>query len=237
MSEDNRHILTNYQKALNELNEALAQMARAVSTNLQLAFKGLIERDTDVCNQVLADDDEIDQLQMTIDNEGMKILTLFQPVASDLRRVVSIMKVANDLERVGDQAANMAKRARKMNRTDALDERELLAELHEKAVKQLEDSVQAFAKGDTVGAVEILKRDAELNTLCKQVSKQLTQRLETDPANAKGYLHLAFMARFLERIGDHAKNICEDAVYMESAKDIRHSGPKKNADGSPVPPA
>ena len=183
-----------------------------------------MNRDSSACASVIADDEEIDRLEKKIDEEGLKIITLYQPVASDLRLVASIMKVSPNLERIGDQSVGIAKRARKMNNNEELAETRLIEPLYQMAANLLQQSLEAFKAGNVDLAIEVKQQDQKLNEAQKELAKKLTKRMENDSARIKDYLDLQFIARFLERIGDHAKNICEDAIFAESAVDIRHGG-------------
>ena len=224
MTPEPTHILGNFQKALNELNSDLARMATLVENNFHAALRGLLERDSKICAEVMADDEEINQLEKKIDEEGLKIIMLYQPVASDLRSVVSIMKITSNLERIADQAVGIAKRARKMNKNPEVPETRLIEPLHEKAATMVRTAMEAFRNSDSAAAVRVKAEDSELDDAYKTLAKKLTKRMEEDSGKIKDFLDLQFIARFLERVGDHAKNICEDAVFAESAVDIRHGG-------------
>lgn len=222
MSNQPSHILGNFQRALDQLRSDLLHMSGLVLDGLEHARRGLLERDSSLCTRVVADDEDIDSLEMKIDREGLNIIMLYQPVASDLRQVVSTMKVSSNLERVADQAVGIAKRARKMNRNPELPETRLVEPLFEKAAKLLRNSLEAYRDGRIEEALEVKEEDDELDRAHKVVAKQLTRRMEEDSSRIKDYLDLQFIVRFLERIGDHAKNISEDTVFAESAVDIRH---------------
>lgn len=224
MPDDKQHILSRFQEALDEINGDLKNMALSVEKTTARAVQSLLERNTDLANTVFGEDEEIDQMQMRIDDEGMKAMVLYQPVASDLRRIVAVMKVAADLERVGDHAVNIAKRARKMNKHPEIEETALLSEIQVAASAQLHQAIQTFIDGDTEKALMVIEGDKKVNELCKKAGKQLTQRMSEDAERAGAYMHLSFIVRDLERIGDHAKNICEDTVLSEDAIDIRHGG-------------
>ncbi|NIP94066.1 MAG: phosphate signaling complex protein PhoU [Akkermansiaceae bacterium] len=230
MSKEPTHILGRFQRALDELVEDLNRMSAIVTRSLENAFRGLRDRDTSLCAQVIADDEEVDQLEMKLDEEGLKIIMLYQPVASDLRKVVSVMKVSSNLERVGDQAVGIAKRGRKLNKSLELPETRLVEPVYDKAASLLRRSLEAFREGKVEVALEVKDEDAELDKAYKAVAKQLTGRMEEDSGRVKDYLDLQFVVRFLERIGDHAKNIAEDAVFAESAHDIRHGGERPEID-------
>ena len=224
MPENTPHILGRFQIALDELTADLNRMSGLVLQNLASSVSGLIQRNTDLCSRVIADDEEIDHLEMRIDEEGLKIIALFQPVASDLRKVVSAMKVASNLERVADQAVGIAKRARKMNKNLEIGDTRLVEPIYQQADQLLRRSLEAWREGDVAIALDVKKKDAELDKAYKALAKQLTRRMEEDSAHIKDYLDLQFIIRFLERVGDHAKNISEDAVFAEAAVDIRHGG-------------
>ena len=224
MNKDNDHILGSFQTALDELNVSLFQMADLVRLNLDKAVEGLIKRDTNLCTAVIADDEDINNLEKRIDEEGLRIITLYQPVASDLRLVASMMKVSPNLERIADQSVGIAKRARKMNKNEEISETLLVDPLYKMAADLLRQSLEAFKNRNVEQAISVKKQDAELNVIHKELVKKLTKRMESDPERIKDYLDLQFIARALERVGDYSKNICEDAIFVESAVDIRHGG-------------
>ncbi|MGI9243698.1 MAG: phosphate signaling complex protein PhoU, partial [Verrucomicrobiales bacterium] len=164
-------------------------------------------------------------LEIEIDKEGMQIIALYNPVATDLRRVISAMKVSSNLERVADQAVGIAKRARKMNKNAEVPETRLVEPIYELAASLLHDAISGFnSTGNVQEAIAIQTRDKEVDSAYKETAKRLTKRMEENAEHIKDYLDLQFIIRFIERIGDHAKNIAQDTVYSESAKDIRHGG-------------
>jgi phosphate transport system protein len=219
-----RHILGTFDEALGSLRNNVLMMAGLAERSLERAMKGLIERDDDICANAIADDEEIDQLEMQIDKDGVDILLRFQPVASDLRRVVSAMKLSSNLERIADQATNIARRARKLNRHPPLPELELILPMNAQAMKMFKDSVDAYVREDVELGRAIVPRDAKLDELNRVASRRLIERMAQDPDQLRGYLNLMFIGRHLERVGDHATNIAEDAVYAAAAEDIRHQG-------------
>ncbi|PYL37718.1 MAG: phosphate transport system regulatory protein PhoU [Verrucomicrobia bacterium] len=146
----------------------------------------------------------------------------FQPLASDLRRVVSAMKLSSNLERMADQATNIARRARKLNQHPPLPELELIAPMHAHAMSMFKDSIDAYVREDVQLGRAVVPRDEKLDELNRVASRRLIQRMAEDPDQLRGYLNLMFIARHLERVGDHATNIAEDAVYAAAAEDIRH---------------
>ena len=217
-----KHILGTFDEALSALRNNVLMMAGLTERSLERAMKGLFNRDDNLCVTAIADDEEIDHLEMQIDNDGVAILLRFQPLASDLRRVVSAMKLSSNLERLGDQATNIARRARKLNQHPPLSEVDLIVPMREKAMAMFKDSVGAFVREDVELARAIVPRDQSLDELNRVVSRKLVQRMAQDRDQLRGYLNLMFVARALERVGDHATNIAEDAVYAAAAEDIRH---------------
>jgi phosphate transport system protein len=217
-----KHILGTFDEALASLRNNVLMMAGLTERSLDHAIRGLLERDDDLCANAIADDEEIDQLEKQIDKDGVDVLLRFQPVASDLRRVISAMKVSPNIERVADQATNIARRARKLNQHPALAEIEIIKPIQAHAMSMFKDSINAFAREDVELACAVVVRDNELDKMNKMANRQLTQRMAEDPEQLRGYLNLIFVSRCLERVGDHATNIAEDAVYAAAAEDIRH---------------
>jgi phosphate transport system protein len=218
----NRHILGTFDESLSALRNNVLMMAGLSERSLGRAMKGLFDRNDDLCANTIADDEEIDQLEKQIDKDGVDILLRFQPVASDLRRVVSAMKLSTNLERIGDQATTIARRARKLNRHPSLAEVELIKPMYDQALSMFKDSVDAFAREDVDLGCAVVTRDEKLDDLNHEASRKLIERMAQDPDQLRGYLNLIFVGRCLERVGDHATNIAEDAVYAAAAQDIRH---------------
>ena len=217
-----KHILGTFDEALSALRNNVLMMAGLTERSLERAMKGLTNRDDNLCANAIADDEEIDQLEKQIDKEGVDILLRFQPVASDLRRVVSAMKLSSNLERMADQATTIARRARKLNQHPPLPELELIRPMYDHAMLMFKDSVDAFAREDVDLGRAVVPRDERLDELNHVASRKLIERMAQDPDQLRGYLNLIFIGRCLERVGDHATNIAEDAVYAAAAEDIRH---------------
>ncbi|MGC2352571.1 MAG: phosphate signaling complex protein PhoU [Candidatus Udaeobacter sp.] len=217
-----KHILGTFDEALASLRNNVLMMSSLTERSLERAMKGLFDRDDNICATAIADDEEIDQLEIQIDKDGVAILVRFQPVASDLRRVVAAMKLSSNLERMADMATTIARRARKLNRHPPLPEVELIRPMYDHAMSMFKDSVDAFAREDVDLARAVVPRDQKLDDLNRRASHKLVDRMAQDPDQLRGYLNLIFVGRCLERVGDHATNIAEDAVYAAAAEDIRH---------------
>jgi phosphate transport system protein len=217
-----KHILGTFDEALSSLRNNVLMMAGLTERSLDRAMKGLFQRDNDLCANAIADDEEIDQLEKQIDKDGVDILLRFQPVASDLRRVVSAMKLSSNLERMADQATTIARRARKLNKHPPLPEVELIRPMWDQALSMFKDSIDAYVREDVDLGRAVVPRDEKLDALNRTASKKLIDRMAQDPDALRGYLNLIFIGRALERVGDHATNMAEDAVYAAAAEDIRH---------------
>jgi len=218
------HTLTNFTAALDQLRSSVLMMSGLTQLNLKNAVKGLFERDDDWCNDCIADDEEIDHLEMQIDHEGIEVMSRFQPVASDLREVISSIKIGANIERVADQAVNIARRARKLNEHPAVPEIHLLDEPIRMGISMFDDAVRAFAERNATLAVQLKARDKELDRMNKDLTDALINRMQDDSPNLPVYLNLIFISRCMERIGDHAANMAEDVVFAVRAEDIRHMG-------------
>jgi len=217
-----KHILGTFDEALASLRNNVLMMAGLTERSLERAMKGLFERNDNLCLSAIADDEEIDQLEKQMDKDGVDILLRFQPLASDLRRVVSAMKLSSNLERMADQATSIARRARKLNQHPPLTEVELIRPMYEHAMSMFKDSIDAFVREDVDLGCAVVQRDENLDDLNGTVSRKLIDRMAGDPGQLRGYLNLIFIARALERVGDHATNMAEEAVYAAAAEDIRH---------------
>jgi phosphate transport system protein len=217
-----KHILGTFDEALSSLRNNVLMMAGLAERTLDRAIKGLLERDDNLCVTAIADDEEIDQLEKQMDKEGVDVLLRFQPVASDMRRVVAAMKLSPNIERIADQATNIARRARKLNKHAPLPEVEMIIPIQAHAMAMFKDSIDAFTREDVDLGRAVVARDKELDQMNKVANRKLTDRMAQDPKQLRGYLNLIFISRCLERVGDHATNIAEDAVYAAAAEDIRH---------------
>ena len=217
-----KHILGTFDEALSNLRNDLLRMAGLTERNLDHAIRGLLQRDDGLCTKAITDDEEVDQLEKEVDKVGVEILLRYQPVASDLRQVVSAMKLSPNIERVADEATNIAEAARKLNNHAPLSEVNLIVPMQEHAISMFEDSLDAFVREDVDLARAVISRDKQLDDMNAAANRQLTERMMQDRDQLRGYLNLILISRCLERVGDHATNIAEDAVYAAAAEDIRH---------------
>src|SRR5437588_4728036 len=165
-----KHILGTFDEALSSLRNNVLMMSGLTERSLERAMKGLFNRDDYLCAKTIADDEEIDQLEIQIDKDGVAILLRFQPVASDLRRVVAAMKLSSNLERMADQATTIARRARKLNQHPTLPEVGSIRPIYEHAMSMFRDSVDAFVREDVDLGRAVVQRDDALDELNSSVS-------------------------------------------------------------------
>lgn len=216
------HIIKDFDHSISALKGEVLTMAAKARHNLERAVQALLERNLELANSVIADDDEVDELERSIDKLGMEILVKYHPMASDLRFVVTSMKISMNLERISDHAVNISKRAKKIMASSELSDVNLIEPVYTLADHLLRDSISSYSDGDGALGASLHGRDKELDQLYKSATAQFGVRLEDTTGRSQDYLHLIFVLRSLERIGDLASNIGEDAVYLELAKDLRH---------------
>jgi phosphate transport system protein len=226
MADRGKHIQSAFDVALDALKNDTLMMSSLTERLFDSAMEGLLTRNSDLCNQSVADDEEIDVLEKQIDRAGVELLIRFHPVASDMRQVISMMKLSTNLERVADQAVAIARRGRKLNLEPAMPEVALLEPLYCEAKSLFDDSRQAFVEGDVELARTLKPRDRHLDRLNTELNEALTTKMAAKPEAIPGHLGLILVARSLERIGDHATNIAEDAIWAEQSEDIRHTWTK-----------
>ena len=218
------HIFHEFDNSMRSLKESVLHMASLTRQNLERAVRSLLQRDIDTARMVIGDDSEVDDLEMKIDRLGMEILVRFHPVASDLRFVITSMKMAHNLERISDHAVGIAKRAKKICKSAESIDTSIVEPLYTRAEKLLRDALVAYTDRNATLGSSLKAIDSDLDTAHKEVIAKLSSRLESPGSGSENLLHLILVARSLERIGDLAVNIGEDSVFMDEARDIRHSG-------------
>ncbi len=221
---DNHHILHTQQDALDKLRSDFKSMGEAAVHNVAHAVQGLLKRDSDLCNRAIADDERVDSLEKLIDHEGVELILKFTPMGRDLRRVISTMKAAQAVERISDHAVSLARRGKQINSHSAVAETAGIMELADLALAQLSDSLSAFSDGDLEAAVKIQGRDELLDLHYRKFNQTIMEKMKDDVEHIPDYVDLLFCARFIERIVDQSVNIAEDAIYLLTAKDVRHGG-------------
>lgn len=222
------HTNKDFEQELRTLRERLATMGTRAEEQIALAMKALSDRDDELAHHVIKADHIIDRDENDIDELALQILATRQPVASDLRFITMSLKFVVDVERIGDLAAGIAKRVLELNRLPPLDSRVDLVRLANCAQKNLHAALDAFVKKDADAATAVIAADSEVDKLNASLFAELLAHVATDPATVTRVLPLTSVCRYLERIGDHTKNLAEEVVYMVKATDLRHR---------PIPPA
>ena len=187
------------------------------------AIKALVENDIALADRVMAADDEIDVMEIKIDDEAIRYMNLRSPIATELRLVIVGMKASHDLERVGDEASNIAKRAAKLATQPPLKPYVDIPRMAAIALEMLRDALDCFLQVDSEKAIAIVKRDSEVDAINRQLYRELTSYMIEKPETISRALELMFISKSIERIADHATTLAEDMDFLAQAKDIRHS--------------
>jgi phosphate transport system protein len=208
---------------LDRIRQNLLRMAGLVESMVARATRALLERSASLCAEVIANDNEVDHLEIEIDESCYSILGRMQPTAVDLRFLVAVMKINNDLERIGDSAVNIAQSVEQLIDQPPLKPYIDLPHLSELVQNMVRQSLDAFVQRDAELATEVCKGDDTVDGLYKQIFRELLTYMIEDPRTVSRALHLLLVSRNLERIADHATNIAEDVIYYVEGRDVRHS--------------
>src|SRR3954467_15116590 len=211
-----------FQSDLEQLKTRLLEMGGLAEDRVRTAGDALVRRDSEAGGRLIAGDRPINQLHIEIDNRCFTLLALHQPMAVDLRAIVSAVKINTDLERVGDLAINIAEAARRYAQHPPVKKLIDIPRMAAIAQSMLRDSLDAFVRRDIVLAQHVLDEDDKLDSLKTQIFRELLTYMLQDPGTIEPALDLILISRHLERIGDHATNIAEDVIFMVSARDVRH---------------
>jgi phosphate transport system protein len=221
---------THFQEELERLKENLLKMATLVEKVLADAVGSLMKRDSQLAQQTIASDDAINDLEITIEETCLKLLALQQPMAIDLRFITAAMKIITDLERMGDQAVNIAERAISLNQESQLKPYIDLPRMAEITQSMVKDVLDAFVKQDSQLARSVCARDDLVDGLKDQVFRELLTYMISDSKTIPRCVHLMIVSRCLERIADHATNIAEDVIFMIDARIIKHHAEEKKVE-------
>lgn len=216
------HTSKDFEQELRTLRERLATMGERAARQIALAMKALADKDDELARDVIRNDSQIDRDENDVDELALQILATRQPVASDLRFITMSLKFVVDLERIGDLAGGIAKRALELNRLPSLEPRIDLSKLATLVQKNLQAALDAFVRKDAESATAVITADAEIDKLNASLFAELIAHVATDPATVTRVLPLTSVCRYLERVGDHVKNLAEEVVYMVKATDVRH---------------
>jgi len=213
---------THFQKELQELKGDLLKMAALVEEAISTAVQSLVKRDSDLAKKTFEGEDQINRMEIDIEDKCLKLLALRQPMAADLRFITSTMKIITDLERMGDQAVNIAERAISLNEEAQLKPYIDIPRIAEITQSMVKDVLDAFVNRDPKLARSVCERDDMVDGLNDQVFRELLTFMISDPKTITRAVHLMIVCRCLERIADHATNIAEDVIFMIDALVIKH---------------
>ncbi|HEY1764131.1 MAG TPA: phosphate signaling complex protein PhoU [Opitutaceae bacterium] len=224
--------MTHYNEEMTQLKESLLAMASHAESALSRAMRALVERDDRLAQAVIDDDNIIDQFEVEIDDIAIHLLAK-APVATDLRMTTAAMKISQNLERVGDSAVTIARRAIELGTEPQLKPYIDLPRMASMALEMLRDAITAFINRDPDKARAVVPRDLEVDNINRQLHRELSSFMVERPATISRCLNLMVISKCLERIADHATNVAEEVVYLYEAIDIRHSGKKLHEDKDP----
>jgi len=235
MTDTHRH----FHDELNHVKVRLLTMSGEAEAALGLAVEALLERDPEKARQVIAGDRAIDNMEMQVEEQTINLLALQQPMARDLRMLTSALKIANDLERVGDHAVNIAQSAERLAQVRPIAPEPEIVEMARLAREMLSDALEAFIRSDAMAAREICRRDDKVDVLHRSVFRILLTHMMEDPHTIGTGMELFLVSRNLERVADLATNIAEDVVFLVEGKSIKHHaqdrGEARASGGHPTP--
>jgi phosphate transport system protein len=212
-----------FHEELDGLKQTLLVMGALVEDQIRRVMRALVDRDEALARDVIERDGQVNTYDVEIDEKCVELLARYQPAAGDLRFITTAMKIVTDLERIGDQAVNIAQRGIELNREPQLKPYIDLPRMADKAQRMVKDALDAFVSRDTTLARGVCARDSEVDALKEQVFRELLTYMMADPKTIARALHLILVSRFLERVADHATNIAEMVIYMVESKMVRHT--------------
>ena len=216
-----------FQKELESLKTSLIKMGSVVEENIAFAIRAVLEKSSDLARKVIETDKRVDSLEIEIDNTVIDLLALQQPVASDLRFIIAAQKINNDLERIGDHAVNIAYRGISLNKEPQLKPYMDLPRMGEIVQAMTRDIIKAFLSRDPHLARSVYERDDTVDALDDQIFRELITYTVNDPTAIPRAMHLVIVSRCMERIADHATNIAENIIFIETGEMMRHQAKGK----------
>jgi phosphate transport system protein len=218
-----------FDSELETFRSDLLRMGEVAVRQVRDALQALVTGDVKLAERVIAADDELDDLEKRIDTEAIRYMNLRSPVATELRLVIVGMKASHDLERVGDEATNIAKRAIRLAAEPPLKPYVDIPRMASMAIEMLREALECFLHADNAKAVAVVKRDKEVDAINRELYRELNRTMIEKPESISRALELMFISKGLERIADHATNIAEEMVFLSDAQDIRHDETLKKA--------
>ena len=218
---------------LGELKKHLLRMAALVENMIDIAIRALMDRNEDPAKNMLDSEQEVNRLQIEIDEEALRLLALRQPVATDLRFIVTASRINSELERIGDLTMNILENVHTLCQQPQLKPLIDIPEMARMARKMLRESLDSFVQEDVLLAQSVIMSDDRLDDLKDQVFRELLTYMMSDPRTVERAMALILVSRHLERIGDHAVNIAEETIYVVQGRDVRHPKTPKERDQAP----
>jgi phosphate transport system protein len=209
-------------RELNKIKKAILKMGTIVEETIDKATRSVIEHDTALAEEVMKADEVLDELEIEIEEECLKVLALHQPVAIDLRYIVSVMKINSDLERMGDLSYNIARRVKSLARMGRVDLQVNISEYSAMVKNMVHSSLEALVEHDAELARKVIADDDNIDEVKKRTTDWAEQAIAKDPSNTGAITRYVSFVRNLERIGDLATNIAEDVIYLVEGKIVRH---------------
>ncbi len=212
-----------FHEELEALKQTLLAMGGLVEDQIRRVMRALVERNDALAQEVIDRDQQVNAYDVEVDETCVSLLALHQPTAGDLRFITTAMKIVTDLERIGDQAVNIAQRVLELNREPQLKPYIDLPRMAEKAQAMVKESLDAFVARDTALARKVCAEDADVDALKEQLFRELLTFMMEDPKTIPRAIRLILISRFMERVADHATNIAEMVIYLVEAKMVRHT--------------
>jgi phosphate transport system protein len=212
-----------FHEELDALKQTVLAMGGLVEEQIRRVMTALLERDGDLAQEVIDRDRQVNAYDIEIDEKCVELLALYQPTAGDLRLITTAMKIVTDLERIGDQAVNIAQRALELNQEPQLKPYIDLPRMAEKAQRMVKESLDAYVGRDTALARSVCAEDSDVDALKEQIFRELLTFMMEDARTIPRAIRLILISRFLERVADHATNIAEMVIYMVESKMVRHT--------------
>jgi phosphate transport system protein len=220
------HIVKSFDEEIRKLNNYITHMGGLAESQLQAAIECLVKRDADTASRIIQDDSKIDEQENLISQQVVRLLALRQPMAIDLRQIVAALKISSDLERIGDYAANVAKRAIALSQMPPLKPLFAIPRMARLVQQSIKDVLDAYTEADAVKAVQVWQRDEEVDEMYTSLFRELLTYMMEDQRNISASIHLLFIAKNVERMGDHATNIAETIHFIVHGRDIAAARPK-----------
>lgn len=234
MSQNNDHIVTSFDDELNALKSTITQMGGLVESQLSDAIDAFRRRDGELAARCTAADEKIDDLEGRLDQMAVRLLALRQPVAGDLRVIVAALKIAGDLERMGDNAKSIAKRALTLSQLPEVAVVHGIVRMAGLAQQLLAQMLDAYARGDLQRAMNVWRRDEEIDATYTSIFRELLTYMMEDPRNISACTHLLFVAKNIERFGDHITNIAESFYFQETGEHLQDDRPKGDSSSAEI---